>query len=155
MSSQNAHRLLHAFISLRRQMTGLLTTGNLAQGEYLVLLALHRRAQSTNPGHQHFKASGLSDAVGVSRPNITRLLNSLEAKGLISRTMAADDRRVMLVGLTAAGEAALAQTSSSLIQVGERLVTGLGEQETDQLIGLLHKLSSVYEQILLETVDDK
>jgi len=155
MSNQNAQRLLHAFSNLRRQMAGLLTTGDMTQGEYLVLLALQRRAQSANRDNPYFRASGLSDAVGVSRPNVTRLLNSLEAKGLVSRSMSADDRRVMLVDLTPAGEAALAAANSSLLRLGGQLVAGLGEQEADQLIELLHRLSSVSEQILREKAGAK
>lgn len=155
MPHQNAHRLLRAFISLRRQMAGLLTTGDLAQGEYLVLLALQRRAQSVNRDDPYFRTSGLSDAVGVSRPNVTRLLNSLEAKGLVSRSMSADDRRVMLVNLTPAGETALAEANSSLLKLGEQLIAGLGEQEADQLIELLCRLSSVSEQVLRERAGAK
>lgn len=153
MSKQRVRRLLQACVRMRREMTGLLNTGELAQGEYLVLLALRQRnltstSQTVDPS---IKASGLSDAVGISRPNVTRLLNSLQSKGLITRTMSEVDRRVMLVDLTPAGVEAVQKANCSLLRIADQLVLGLGEDDTERLIELLDKLSVVYQQIRIET----
>jgi DNA-binding MarR family transcriptional regulator len=45
----------------------------------------------------------LTDAVGVSQPGVTRLLDKLEAEGLVSSAQLAGDRRVRAIDLTKSG----------------------------------------------------
>jgi DNA-binding MarR family transcriptional regulator len=45
----------------------------------------------------------LATAAGVSAPTATRMLDCLERDGLVERSRREDDRRVVLVALTAAG----------------------------------------------------
>jgi len=45
----------------------------------------------------------LTEAVGTSQPGVTRLLDRLEAEGLVQSTQHADDRRVRTISLTKSG----------------------------------------------------
>jgi DNA-binding MarR family transcriptional regulator len=45
----------------------------------------------------------LTAAVGMSQPGVTRLLDRLEAEGLVRSTQSADDRRVRTIALTKSG----------------------------------------------------
>jgi DNA-binding MarR family transcriptional regulator len=45
----------------------------------------------------------LTEAVGISQPGVTRLLDRLEGEGLVRSTQLAADRRVRTIGLTKAG----------------------------------------------------
>lgn len=54
-----------------------------------------------NPGVSLGK---LADALLIKRPNMTKLVKRLEARGLIRRRAAADDKRSISVALTAAGQ---------------------------------------------------
>ena len=45
----------------------------------------------------------LTEAVGISQPGVTRLLDNLEAEGLVQSTQLADDRRVRTIALTKSG----------------------------------------------------
>ena len=45
----------------------------------------------------------LTEAVGISQPGVTRLLDKLEAEGLVRSTQLADDRRVRTIALTKSG----------------------------------------------------
>src|SRR6201992_2217096 len=49
----------------------------------------------------------LAEAVGVREATLTHHLNTLDARGLISRTRDAANRRIQVVTLTEAGEAAV------------------------------------------------
>src|SRR4051794_11606889 len=49
----------------------------------------------------------LARAAAVSAPTATRMIDLLEARGLVSRTRCADDRRAVRLALTADGEAAV------------------------------------------------
>jgi DNA-binding MarR family transcriptional regulator len=45
----------------------------------------------------------LTEALGISQPGVTRLLDRLETEGLVLSTQLADDRRVRTIELTKAG----------------------------------------------------
>ncbi len=65
---------------------------------WLILLNLKTR----KPANQR----ELAAAVGVREATLTHHLNAMDARGLITRTRDAANRRVQVVGLTEAGEAA-------------------------------------------------
>jgi DNA-binding MarR family transcriptional regulator len=45
----------------------------------------------------------LTEAVGISQPGVTRMLDKLEADGLVCSTQLVDDRRVRTIALTRSG----------------------------------------------------
>lgn len=49
------------------------------------------------------RVSDISDAMRSTRPSITRLVNDLQAKGIVKKTPDAEDKRVIRVELTHAG----------------------------------------------------
>lgn len=74
----------------------------------------------------------------VSRaPDITRILDKLEHRGLISRTRSAADRRAVLVSITAAGRWLLDQLAEPLRQCHRRQLGHLQAEQLHQLIDLL------------------
>jgi len=74
----------------------------------------------------------------VSRaPDITRLLDRLEARGLVERRRQPHNRRIVQVGLTAAGETLLAEMRSLVLECGSRQLGHLGGDRLQSLIGLL------------------
>jgi DNA-binding MarR family transcriptional regulator len=52
----------------------------------------------------------LAEAVGISQPGVTRLLDKLVAEGLVQSTQSADDRRVRSVALTKPGRQLIARS---------------------------------------------
>lgn len=76
----------------------------------------------------------------VSRaPDITRLLDKLEERGLIERERPADNRRIVLIGLTPAGRALLAALDEEVHKCHERQ---LGHMSQDQLRSLVELLQA-------------
>jgi DNA-binding MarR family transcriptional regulator len=74
----------------------------------------------------------------VSRaPDITRLLDKLEQRGLVERDRPADNRRVVRVGITAAGLALLRELRQPLRDCHARQLGHLSRKELQQLITLL------------------
>jgi DNA-binding MarR family transcriptional regulator len=57
-------------------------------------------------------AGALAAELGVAAPSLTRQLQKLEDRRLITRQVDRDDRRRVLVGLTSAGQVALADRKS-------------------------------------------
>jgi DNA-binding MarR family transcriptional regulator len=56
----------------------------------------------------------LAEAVGVSQPGVTRLLDRLEAEGLVKSNPRSHDRRVRPIALTRAGRQLIARARQSV-----------------------------------------
>jgi DNA-binding MarR family transcriptional regulator len=74
----------------------------------------------------------------VSRaPDITRLLDRLEQRGLIERDRPADNRRVVRIGITEAGIALLRELRDPIRQCHRRQLGHLSQKNLKELIALL------------------
>jgi len=82
---------------LQTQTQGLLEHADidLPAGHFPLLAALERLG-AMNVGE-------LTEALGTSQPGVTRLLDRLEAEGLVRSAQLPDDRRVRTIALTKAG----------------------------------------------------
>jgi DNA-binding MarR family transcriptional regulator len=74
----------------------------------------------------------------VSRaPDITRLLDKLERRGLVARDRPADNRRVVRVGITEAGRALLRELQGPIRACHARQLGHLSRRQLHDLVGLL------------------
>jgi MarR family transcriptional regulator for hemolysin len=99
---------------------------------WLVLLNLKAR----RPGNQR----ELAEAVGVREATLTHHLNGMERSGLITRTRDQANRRIHIVELTEAGEAAFLRLRDTALGFDGQLRAGLTDQQTGQLGELLDRL---------------
>lgn len=82
----------------------------------------------------------------VSRaPDITRLLDKLEERGLIQRERPADNRRMVLIGLTDAGRALLAELDGPVRECHVQQLGHLSEETLRQLVSLLQSARRPHE----------
>lgn len=72
--------------------------------------------------------------------DITRLLDRLETRGLISRKRPANNRRTVITKITADGESLLAELDEPVAEFNRTAASRLGRDELETLIGLLEKL---------------
>jgi DNA-binding MarR family transcriptional regulator len=72
-------------------------------------------------------------------PDVTRLVDRLEAAGLVERCRIAEDRRVVQVKITAKGLAELAELDEPLVALNKKLLAHMTRKELDDLIRLLEK----------------
>lgn len=109
----------------------------LGSGDFDVLAALRRSAAP-----HALSAGELSRTVLVTTGAITKRVDRLEARGLVSRAVAEADSRGRLITLTTEG----AELTDELIAVHldnqRRLLAGLSGEEQTQLAGLLERLAS-------------
>jgi len=75
-------------------------------------------------------------------PDVTRLLDRLEARGLVSRCRETTDRRVVRVWITEAGLRLIAGLDAPLIGLHKRNLGHMGEKKLRQLISLLEEAYS-------------
>jgi len=82
----------------------------------------------------------------VSRaPDITRLLDKLEQRGLIERERPADNRRVVRIGITPAGRALLRQLREPVRDCHVRQLGHLSRKALKELVGLLRAARQPHE----------
>lgn len=147
---QKGSRLLYSCLNMRKQLTKLISNGDLSQGEYLVLrkIWLSNNGMSSYGIQGYVRAADLSDILELSRPSISRILNDLEGRGFITRNIDSKDRRSVKIELTEAGIEAIEKANRRILSITESLVMSLGEPDTDKLIELLNKLTEIYKEIL-------
>lgn len=79
----------------------------------------------------------LADRLISRAPDITRLLDKLEARGLVRRDRPAHNRRQVLVGITTAGLALLRSLDEPLRACHQRQLGHLSRGDVQQLVRLL------------------
>lgn len=82
----------------------------------------------------------LAEAVGIREATLTHHLNAMEKDGLLTRRRDYTNRRVHLVELTSAGEAAFLRLRSTAAEFDQRLRQGIGAAELASLQGILDQL---------------
>jgi MarR family 2-MHQ and catechol resistance regulon transcriptional repressor len=131
--------LLGAHATLTRQLsTQLVEDHGLTMSEYEVLFLLSRE-----PEHA-MRRIDLSREVRLSPSGITRMLDRLEATGLVEKGACAKDARVTYAVLTDAGMKKLRECAPDHFAAIERLIgERLSDEEVESLSELLGRLSDV------------
>jgi MarR family transcriptional regulator for hemolysin len=83
----------------------------------------------------------IAEAMGVSEATLTHHLNAMDSDGLVTRRRDPANRRVHLLELTEAGEAAFIRLRNAAISFDRRLRHGLTDTEIEQLQRLLDRLA--------------
>jgi MarR family transcriptional regulator, organic hydroperoxide resistance regulator len=73
-------------------------------------------------------------------PDLTRLLDRLEKRGLVGRDRSAEDRRIVLNRITARGHMTLADIEPEARKLPKRILSHLNDRELRELITLLENV---------------
>lgn len=117
-----------------------------SQGQGRVLALLQLKPETTQ--------KDLTFLLGMSRQATAELLAKLEKQGLVEREPAADDKRVVVVRLTEAGQAA-EQASERPAHGTPELLDALDDDEVAQLSGYLGRILERAEQDWAEGLGDR
>ena len=79
----------------------------------------------------------LARTIGFDTSTIAGVIDRLEARGLMQRNASAQDRRVRLLTLTAAGVALLAALGPAMLQAQQRILSPLPEAERGEFMRML------------------
>ena len=125
-------RLARAAKSVGRAFDDALADAGGSLPVWLVLLSLKSRPLRNQ--------RELAEAVGIQQATLTHHLNVMDAQGLVTRRRDPANRRVHLVELTEAGEAAFLRLRDAALAFDERLRRGVTDRDLDDLEGLLGRL---------------
>jgi DNA-binding MarR family transcriptional regulator len=128
--------LVRTFAVLEEPIAKLLKGRGLSEATYNTLRILR--------GEQRAGAAGVScNTIGerlLSRvPDVTRLVDRLERKGLARRARGKEDRRVVLISITAKGLEVLEKLDRPLMEVHKKQLRHMGRGELEDLNRLLVK----------------
>lgn len=108
----------------------------LTRSEYELLVML---VMSLDSDKKAFTVTEISNLLQITPAGVTHLINPLEGKGYIERLHDANDRRIVLIGLTDKGtqvaEALISEVQENLIG----MVNYLGEEDSKTLIRLMSR----------------
>jgi DNA-binding MarR family transcriptional regulator len=102
--------------------------------QYRTLVVLH----STGP----LSTTALAEQVGVHQSTATRVTARLQRQGLVSRRRAAQDRRLVVVQLTAEGERLVDDVMQRRARELERVVHDLGARDAEAAVAALQTFSA-------------
>ena len=92
--------------------------------------------------HRPANQKDLAEKVGVREATLTHHLNAMDARGLITRTRDAANRRIQVVTLTEAGEAAFLRLRATAMAFDTQLRSGLTDSDVARLGELLSQLAT-------------
>lgn len=82
----------------------------------------------------------LARGVSFDTSTIGGVVDRLEARGLLTRSLSAEDRRVRLLHLTAEGEALLAELTPGMERTQERILEPLAAPEREEFMRLVQRM---------------
>ena len=88
-------------------------------------------------GSDGLPCSEVGERMITRDPDITRLLDRLQKRGLVERTRDKNDRRVVFGKITAAGLKLLREMDGPIEKYGREMLRHVGQEKLQQLIGLL------------------
>ena len=115
-----------------RQLTDALRPLGISIPQWRVLAVLHERSDLT--------MNELADLTTVDRTTLTRALDKMVRGRLVERHADPKDRRSVLLRLSGAGHAALAQVLPRVIEQNERALAGFSKGEAASLRAMLHRM---------------
>lgn len=116
---------------LRAATEARLTPFDVTAQQAAVLLHAARHESSPNQ---------LAAQLGTDTAGMTRLLDRLEAKGLILRRPRLGDRRSVVVELTGEGRELVPRLVPVFGHIAHGLLEGFSEEEVEQLVALLQRM---------------
>lgn len=126
-------QLLSLASAIDRDCAARLAPRKLSEGKFVLLFLLHEQADGMSP-HE------LADGAGVTRATVTGLLDGLERDGFVSRRVGKEDRRKIIVKLSAKGRAEAEQLFKTHTDWIDSLFAGLGPADRARLRTLLGKI---------------
>jgi DNA-binding MarR family transcriptional regulator len=116
---------------LLQRITAVLKPFKLSHSQYNVLRILR------GAGPEGLACREIAERMITRDPDITRLLDRLEARGLLTRTRDQKDRRVITARITPEGQRLLEALDQPIAEVDRQPLQHLGERRLRALIELL------------------
>jgi DNA-binding MarR family transcriptional regulator len=129
---------------LQRSIAGFLKEYDLSPVQYNVLRILR------GAGADGATCSQIGERLLTRDPDITRLLDRMEARGLIARRRSSQDRRVVITRLSKTGLALVNRIDQPLRAMSKAKLGNFGRDALAELISGLERMRDAYEEVTNE-----
>jgi DNA-binding MarR family transcriptional regulator len=92
-------------------------------------------------------AGELARELGITTGATTRMIDLLEARGLMSRNRAAEDRRVVQVEITPEGRAAVVNLQKHVVGSWNEVLADFSQEDVTTLVSLLTRVLAAAERV--------
>ncbi len=140
-SAEAVVALMRTADMVRRSVASVVEPAGITPQQYNVLRILRGAGEAGLPTLE------IAERMIEETPGITRLLDRLESKGLVTRVRCDKDRRRVWCRITTQGLELLRQLDAPLQKADEAALQALGNHDLEQLIELLDKARDVYRRI--------
>ena len=148
MESSRTRDIIQAMTKLKEFNMSFNLIDGVSFREFKVLRMVNSYVSDEFTDNQNgIKVTALSELLCVSKSALSQILSILEDKGLIERTMTKSDRRVVYVSLTELGREKLKKSFENINRVVDRIFEKMGDEDTELLIRLMNKVSSIIREI--------
>ncbi|WP_345328532.1 MarR family winged helix-turn-helix transcriptional regulator [Novipirellula rosea] len=135
----------HPFKSVEQEaMLSIMRTSDLLENRAARLLRNYQLTPSQYNAMRIMRGEGkpmpcleVADRMIQVAPAITRVVDQLVSRGLISKTQSSEDRRVFLVQLTVAGKALLRKIDAPIDRLHQTLLGHVSQRDLKSLIATL------------------
>jgi MarR family 2-MHQ and catechol resistance regulon transcriptional repressor len=124
--------VIAAFKAIQRSITDLLSREGLTQPQFYALRVIARNGS--------MPMRGISDNLHVTPADVTGIIDRLEHKGLIKRTVRPKDRRATIIELTPEGKAVQERVATKYGEFMKKALQAFTTDEQEALRYLLEKL---------------
>ena len=131
LEEEAALNLLRTADAFQRHVAEILKPWGLTPTQYNALRILR------GAGERGHTCTAVSDRMLTRDPDVTRLIDRLEARHLVARTRDPDDRRAVMIRLTDAGRKLVDQLDAPIDAMHRTQLSHLGAQRLQQFIALL------------------
>ena len=143
-SPTTGDRLLSSWLSLTSTLWNKRLVSDLTYNEAHVMGILLRKKSSGTP----CTATMLIQYTRLLKSQMNKLLTTLETKGYIVRTRSSEDKRVIFIALTEAGEAAYLAEHAHVEAIVGQLIAQIGEEKAQALTQGINETVAALEDIL-------
>ncbi len=150
--SEQAERISRLSVSIAHNMPVAAIVQSAFPG--LSMSQMHILSLIDERGETEVSMSEMAREMAVTMPSVTGLVDQLTGRGLVSRRHDDQDRRRVLVGLTAAGRKALDDAWEAVVVLVARLLEGISEGDRESLVAATERVHALSLEIRNEEIRD-
>lgn len=135
-------KLIRVMHRMRRETVHIADALDPSPGEFMALMRVLKCG-----GGPELSVSDIQGGLNVSKPAVSQILNTLEKKKLILRSIDASDRRKISVTLTQDGERTLERAKLTIDSRMDEFIERFGRDDALELIRLADKLFYVLDEM--------
>ncbi|NCB42645.1 MAG: MarR family transcriptional regulator [Clostridia bacterium] len=139
MNTENAEKIYQIMSKFHKIRVNSKMCGEIPHSEAMMLKMIKRKGSL----EEGVTISDLSAHSQITKAGVSQMINALEDKGFVERFRSKNDRRLVYVRITEAGDKSLKKALQQFLGDLERIFAKMGEEDTKDLLRLLYKLYGI------------